>query len=262
MSSPLQKGQPLEDKIILVLFLISTLAAVVFIRWMSSPSPPRPSATALSALGLALFVAGQALISLTFRANTFAAPVVKHQAERAQKVIDAGPYRFVRHPMYAGAALLFIGLPLWLESFAATLAALVPIGLLAFASSSFSAAPSRLSRLYLTRPLAADAGPLVSRFVGGQGSALSQGTTTLIQVLRLRPHRGSPFQERPAFCLMRRSPSPQRRLISSAGFSRPKIPPGDEPGGLGRGIARAPIPEESELVKPMRSGPSIPAAAK
>ena len=32
----------------------------------------------------------------------FAAPVVKIQKERAHTVITNGPYRYVRHPMYAG----------------------------------------------------------------------------------------------------------------------------------------------------------------
>jgi protein-S-isoprenylcysteine O-methyltransferase Ste14 len=57
--------------------------------------------------------------------------VVKHQAERHQTVIDTGVYSIVRHPMYAGAVLLMIGMPLWLESYAATLFAIVPIILLA-----------------------------------------------------------------------------------------------------------------------------------
>jgi protein-S-isoprenylcysteine O-methyltransferase Ste14 len=36
----------------------------------------------------------------------------------------------VRHPMYAGAVPLLVGMPLWLESYAAALLASVPIGTL------------------------------------------------------------------------------------------------------------------------------------
>jgi len=36
----------------------------------------------------------------------------------------------VRHPIYAGTVLLLIGMPLWLESYAAALLASVPIGTL------------------------------------------------------------------------------------------------------------------------------------
>jgi protein-S-isoprenylcysteine O-methyltransferase Ste14 len=56
------------------------------------------------------------LIYLTFRENTFAAPVVKIQKERGHKVVTTGPYRYVRHPMYAGVMFFFLGTPLLLGS--------------------------------------------------------------------------------------------------------------------------------------------------
>jgi protein-S-isoprenylcysteine O-methyltransferase Ste14 len=45
-------------------------------------------------------------------------------------VVDTGIYSIVRHPMYAGLALVLIGLGLWLESWAAVLFALIPISIL------------------------------------------------------------------------------------------------------------------------------------
>jgi protein-S-isoprenylcysteine O-methyltransferase Ste14 len=48
--------------------------------------------------------------------NSFAAPVVKIQEERGQKVITTGPYSYVRHPMYSGAILFFAGTALLLGS--------------------------------------------------------------------------------------------------------------------------------------------------
>ena len=54
------------------------------------------------------------LVWLTFRENSFAAPVIKIQEERGQRVISTGPYRIVRHPMYAGGILYMIGIPLLL----------------------------------------------------------------------------------------------------------------------------------------------------
>jgi len=47
-----------------------------------------------------------------FRENSFAAPVVRTQADRGQRVVTTGPYALVRHPMYAGAALWMFGTPL------------------------------------------------------------------------------------------------------------------------------------------------------
>lgn len=56
------------------------------------------------------------LVYLTFRENSFAAPVVRIQRERGHKVVTTGPYRHVRHPMYAGAIFFFLGVPLLLGS--------------------------------------------------------------------------------------------------------------------------------------------------
>jgi protein-S-isoprenylcysteine O-methyltransferase Ste14 len=60
------------------------------------------------------------------RANAFAAPVVRHQKERGQRVIDSGPYRFVRHPMYSAVIPSLVGISLWLGSFAGVIVAIVP----------------------------------------------------------------------------------------------------------------------------------------
>ncbi len=51
------------------------------------------------------------------------------QTDRGQKVITHRPYRFVRHPMYVGALLLYIGLPkvwgsLWVAAISAAMLAL------------------------------------------------------------------------------------------------------------------------------------------
>ncbi len=39
------------------------------------------------------------------RVNRFFSPVLRVQSERGHHVIDRGPYRWVRHPGYAGAVL-------------------------------------------------------------------------------------------------------------------------------------------------------------
>ena len=131
LKPPIQKGQPLADKILVIPLIAAFFGLIFFIpldvfrlHLMSKPT------TMVSSLGLLLFVAGWWIISLSFRENAFAAPVVKHQEERRHTVIDTGVYSVVRHPMYMGAALLLVGMPLWLESYAAALLAIIPIGLL------------------------------------------------------------------------------------------------------------------------------------
>lgn len=74
-----------------------------------------------SVLPLPLLLAGDLLTVLSFgmtfwafRANTFAGATVEIAAD--QRVVATGPYAVVRHPMYAGGALLFLGTPLALGS--------------------------------------------------------------------------------------------------------------------------------------------------
>jgi len=127
-----QKGQPVADKMVLIPFAISFYAQIVSIgldvfHWHLLPRP----GPFVSEIGLGMFVAGWALITMVFQVNAFAAPVVKHQQERGHRVIDTGVYAVVRHPMYTAVAILLPGMALWLESTAAALFSLVPIALLA-----------------------------------------------------------------------------------------------------------------------------------
>jgi protein-S-isoprenylcysteine O-methyltransferase Ste14 len=125
---PVQKGQPLADKILVVLLIAAFAGVIAFIpldvfRFHLLGKP----GTLVSSSGLVLFVAGWWIMTLALRENAFAVPVVKHQEERQHRVVDSGVYGVVRHPMYAGAVALLVGMPLWLESFAAAMLASVPI---------------------------------------------------------------------------------------------------------------------------------------
>jgi len=131
LKSPIQKGQPLADKIVLMLLIISFYGLIMFIpmdvfqfHLMDKPG------MLVSSLGLFLFLAGWGIVFLALRENIFAAPVVKLQEERKHTVVDTGVYGVVRHPMYAGGILFIAGIPLWLESYAGVLLALIPVGTL------------------------------------------------------------------------------------------------------------------------------------
>ena len=64
------------------------------------------------------FVAlGFTIVFLTFKENSYTRATIEVSEE--QKVITSGPYRMVRHPMYAGALLLLIVTPLALGSWVA-----------------------------------------------------------------------------------------------------------------------------------------------
>ncbi len=132
MKGVIQKGQPTVDRVIVLAFVAAYCVSMVFIPLdvFHYQLLPKPSVW-VSSMGMVLVVVGWVIISLVFRENAFAAPVVKHQVEREHKVIDTGVYRVVRHPMYAGIFLFNVGMALWLESYAGAIAVVAPIMLLA-----------------------------------------------------------------------------------------------------------------------------------
>jgi protein-S-isoprenylcysteine O-methyltransferase Ste14 len=60
-----------------------------------------------SLAGLAVMLAGYALVLWVFRTNRYASRIIEVQA--GQTVISSGPYRVVRHPMYAAQVVMFPG---------------------------------------------------------------------------------------------------------------------------------------------------------
>jgi protein-S-isoprenylcysteine O-methyltransferase Ste14 len=115
MRPMMQRNQPAADKKFVLVFgfvaLIWFLAIGLERRLHGSDVP-----VALQALGFAMLVFSSAFVMWVMRENSFAAPVVKLQTERGHRVVSAGPYAWVRHPMYSGVMLFFIGAPLLLGS--------------------------------------------------------------------------------------------------------------------------------------------------
>lgn len=77
-------------------------------------TPPFPAG--FKAAGGTLLLASAFLLFRSFDDNTFRSPLVRIQSERKQCVVSTGVYGFVRHPMYLGAVLMFVGTPLLLGS--------------------------------------------------------------------------------------------------------------------------------------------------
>ncbi|MCC6920230.1 MAG: isoprenylcysteine carboxylmethyltransferase family protein [Alphaproteobacteria bacterium] len=124
LGSPVQRDQPVWDRFFL------PVVGVVFLGWLTSMGLDARYGWSdvpvwLEALGGAAVVAGFAIVARVFAENTFLAPVVKVQAERAHRVISTGPYAVVRHPMYAGAVLVLLGSGLLAGSWWATAGSLL-----------------------------------------------------------------------------------------------------------------------------------------
>lgn len=77
-------------------------------------SPPMP--LSLRLLALLLFTLGNALGRWAMAANRFFSTFFRIQEDRSHEVETGGPYRFVRHPGYAGAIVAGIAWPLALAS--------------------------------------------------------------------------------------------------------------------------------------------------
>src|SRR5579871_5087857 len=112
MKPLVQKDQPLWDRVLLPAFI------VLWLGWLAMP-------VSLQWIGAAGIALSMWIWFRVFRENTFLAPVVKIQKEREHKVITTGPYAVVRHPMYAGAVILFLGGALLLGAWYGVLGALV-----------------------------------------------------------------------------------------------------------------------------------------
>lgn len=112
LKPPVQRGQRGWDRVFMGLAGLSFLGWLALIGldagrfgWSQAPAWAQ-------ALGALMLIASYVGIAWVFRTNSFAAPVVRIQAEREQTVVDTGPYALVRHPMYAFALPIFVGAPL------------------------------------------------------------------------------------------------------------------------------------------------------
>jgi len=92
--------------------LVTVSALDVRLGWSAVPAH-------VSIISEVLIVLSFLLMFWVIKVNSFAASTI--QVVEDQKVISTGPYAHVRHPMYSGALLLLIGMPLALGSWWALL---------------------------------------------------------------------------------------------------------------------------------------------
>ncbi len=124
-------GQKRWDKALLAVTFLVFVAWLVLMpldavrfRWSHVPAW-------LQVAGAALLLGSFGIFFVTFRENPYLSPAVRVQTERAHTVVSTGPYRYVRHPMYAGFVLYALGTALLLGSAYGLLGALLLVGIVA-----------------------------------------------------------------------------------------------------------------------------------
>lgn len=75
-----------------------------------------PVGPAAKAVSLVLFLAGNVLASYALIENRYFSGVVRLQRDRGHQVVSSGPYRWIRHPGYAGALVTYLATPVLLDA--------------------------------------------------------------------------------------------------------------------------------------------------
>jgi protein-S-isoprenylcysteine O-methyltransferase Ste14 len=99
--------------------IIQSLSSLAFILIIVFPAFDHrfgwsPIPTFVSILGDLLVALGLYFVFLVFKVNSFTSATI--EVGKEQRVVTTGPYSLVRHPMYAGAFIFLIGIPLALGS--------------------------------------------------------------------------------------------------------------------------------------------------
>ncbi len=108
---------PKWDRILVLLFQLMTIVTFEVSAWdagYTRLSPALPLGLYMSAY--ALLLGGLALSLWAMHTNDFFSSMVRIQKDRNQRVIDSGPYLWMRHPGYAGSMVTNVMIPLVLGS--------------------------------------------------------------------------------------------------------------------------------------------------
>ncbi|HKW02417.1 MAG TPA: isoprenylcysteine carboxylmethyltransferase family protein [Vicinamibacterales bacterium] len=105
-------------RIVLLIFLATAALDAGRFRWSTVPMIVR-------AIGTAALLAAIGAVYWCAAANRFLSARSRIQTDRGHTVVQHGPYRFVRHPLYAARIVQIIGLALTLGSWLALVPAVL-----------------------------------------------------------------------------------------------------------------------------------------
>jgi protein-S-isoprenylcysteine O-methyltransferase Ste14 len=89
-----------------------------------------PFAIHIKIVALIVIILGYLLGSWALIENRFFSGVVRIQKDRGHRVVSTGPYRFIRHPGYAGALWAYLATPVLLDSMWAFIPAFLLVAVL------------------------------------------------------------------------------------------------------------------------------------
>jgi len=117
------------DRYLVVAIVLAGFAAIIvsgfdFRYGWTGPIPP-----AIPAMGFVVVVLSGLIIIWATTSNPFFSAVIRIQDDRGHSVVSTGPYRYIRHPGYAGWCLYMLFLPLMLGSLVALIPGAVAAGL-------------------------------------------------------------------------------------------------------------------------------------
>jgi len=113
-----------SDKFLLPFLGVGFIAALILPifdyrnQWSSIPFT-------VEIIGLVVFNIGVVIMDIAMVQNAYASKLL--DINKDQKLIDTGLYGHVRHPLYSGAVLMMLGLPIALESWISLIPATVGV---------------------------------------------------------------------------------------------------------------------------------------
>ena len=122
----IQKGTKAWDQVLTVVIIITFVALVIVPALDDGRFHWAPQGDSIVVLGYLLFAPGFMGFAWAQSVNRNFEASVRIQTDRGHEVISSGPYAIVRHPGYAFAILMVIGMPLSMGS----LYGLIPAGVL------------------------------------------------------------------------------------------------------------------------------------